>query len=955
MPDPEPHDDRFPGDGGPGRDRRPDIPESLPVIPVIDDVTYPYTIVPLLVTEEKGVRAVDQAQAGSRMVLMVTQKNHAEEDPAPEDLFDIGTVGTIIRMVKLPDQKVRILVQGTARARVLAWDGTLPFIQARIQVLEELPGEISGMQLEALMRNVVSALDTVAALGKNVSQEVMIIAASLDDPGRLSDLVASNLSLKVEDAQEILAILDPSRRLRRVHELLTREIEILTVQKQISTQAKDAVDKGQREFFLRQQLKAIQAQLGEGNQLAEDIRQYRRKAGAAKMPGEAREEFDRQVHRLERMVPDLAEAATVRTFLDWMVALPWAAPTVDNLNLREARRILDEDHYGLGKVKDRIVEHLAVRKLKQDSKGPILCFVGPPGTGKTSLGKSIARALGRSFVRLSLGGVHDEAEIRGHRRTYVGAMPGRIIQGIHQAKSNNPVFMMDEVDKLVGWRNPVGRFSDLGRINDLVLDTLAEAWAANHGGANLWADKTVKFLDPCTKSGVFLREITSRLNKGLESEIPNLEARVNHILTSQVFGIGITRITSLLARRSLYCSKHATGKHSVVKGFAGDDGNMWFQRTEHSWKDGKCKFCGANRLAYDRGPELESHAYAFIHTDNIKTRISEIFGQDMQFDVIIGNPPYLYSAGQVNLEYFTKKYKLAQYQTDFYVYFIDRSLSLSNPGSMFSFIIPDSWLNSEYFSKVRNHLLEKHNIKSISIFDYPVFDKVTIENSIFLVDVSGPPSLISIDRFFTPKIHETINEIDPNQCIVDGLINPRKNSNFDKIIKKMEYDSEPLSQDFKINRGIHAYRTDGYGKSKFGTGPQTLKDKEVCSYHADRPLDDTYLLEIKGKHVDRFTFSSNDTYISYGPWLAEPRSPEFFFKPKLAIRKIIGTKLHGMLFEGAVALDQSLYIIISERDDIDELKHILGILLSRICSWYLVNKYSIHDKLYPWFTKKVRV
>ncbi len=448
MPDPEPHDDRFPGDGGPGRDRRPDIPESLPVIPVIDDVTYPYTIVPLLVTEEKGVRAVDQAQAGSRMVLMVTQKNHAEEDPAPEDLFDIGTVGTIIRMVKLPDQKVRILVQGTARARVLAWDGTLPFIQARIQVLEELPGEISGMQLEALMRNVVSALDTVAALGKNVSQEVMIIAASLDDPGRLSDLVASNLSLKVEDAQEILAILDPSRRLRRVHELLTREIEILTVQKQISTQAKDAVDKGQREFFLRQQLKAIQAQLGEGNQLAEDIRQYRRKAGAAKMPGEAREEFDRQVHRLERMVPDLAEAATVRTFLDWMVALPWAAPTVDNLNLREARRILDEDHYGLGKVKDRIVEHLAVRKLKQDSKGPILCFVGPPGTGKTSLGKSIARALGRSFVRLSLGGVHDEAEIRGHRRTYVGAMPGRIIQGIHQAKSNNPVFMMDEVDKL---------------------------------------------------------------------------------------------------------------------------------------------------------------------------------------------------------------------------------------------------------------------------------------------------------------------------------------------------------------------------------------------------------------------------------------------------------------------------------------------------------------------------
>jgi ATP-dependent Lon protease len=227
-----------------------------------------------------------------------------------------------------------------------------------------------------------------------------------------------------------------------------REIELLTVQQQINTQAKDEIDKGQREYFLRQQLKAIQTQLGEGNQLAEDIRQYVLKANEAKMPREAREEFDRQVRRLERMVPDLAEAATVRNYLDWMVSLPWAIQTQDNMNLKEARRILDEDHYGLKKVKERIIEHLAVRKLKPDSKGPILCFVGPPGTGKTSLGKSIARALGKKFVRLSLGGVHDEAEVRGHRRTYVGAMPGRIIQGIHQGKSNNPVFMMDEVDKL---------------------------------------------------------------------------------------------------------------------------------------------------------------------------------------------------------------------------------------------------------------------------------------------------------------------------------------------------------------------------------------------------------------------------------------------------------------------------------------------------------------------------
>jgi ATP-dependent Lon protease len=304
------------------------------------------------------------------------------------------------------------------------------------------------VQLEALTRNVSAALDKVASLGKNISQEVMIIAANLDDPGRLADLVAGNLSIRVEEAQEILSIQDPSRRLERINEILAREEELLTVQHKIDIQAKGEIDRGQREYFLRQQLKAIQRELGEGNELAEEVQNYIRRADEANLPREAREEFDRQVRRLERMVPDMAETSTVRTFLDWMVDLPWAVHSNDNLNLRKARRILDEDHYGLDKIKKRILEHLAVRKLKKDSKGPILCFVGPPGTGKTSLGKSIARTLGRSFVRLSLGGVHDEAEIRGHRRTYVGAMPGRIVQGIHQAKTNNPVFMMDEVDKI---------------------------------------------------------------------------------------------------------------------------------------------------------------------------------------------------------------------------------------------------------------------------------------------------------------------------------------------------------------------------------------------------------------------------------------------------------------------------------------------------------------------------
>ena len=427
---------------------RVDIPSLLPVLPLPDVVTYPYTIVPLLVSTEPGINAVDEALSHNRMVLLVTQRDQEGEVPTSKDMYDVGTVGVVIRMLKLPDQKVRVLVQGIARARVKGWEDKLPYMLAHIQVLEEVNREIAGVQLEALMRNVSAALEKVAALGKNISQEVMVIAANLDDPGRLADLVAGNLSLKIEEAQEILSILDPSMRLRRIHELLAREVELLTVQQEINTQAKDEIDKGQREFFLRQQMKAIQSELGEGNELAEEVRNYIKKADEANMPREAREEFDRQVRRLERMAPDMAETATVRTYLDWMVGLPWSVQTEDNLNLSKARKILNEDHYGLEKIKTRIIEHLAVRKLKKDSKGPILCFVGPPGTGKTSLGKSIARSLGRSFVRLSLGGVHDEAEVRGHRRTYVGAMPGRIIQGMRQAKSSNPVFMMDEVDKL---------------------------------------------------------------------------------------------------------------------------------------------------------------------------------------------------------------------------------------------------------------------------------------------------------------------------------------------------------------------------------------------------------------------------------------------------------------------------------------------------------------------------
>ena len=426
-----------------------EVPKTLPVLPMRDTVTFPYMIVPLVVTADKAISAVDHALTQSRMVLLAAQRTQEIERPAPKDMYEVGTVGIVIRTLKMPDQRVKVLIQGVARARVQSWDEGSSYIQARVDVLEETkPDSSSGLEIEALIRNVNAALERASSLGKDISQEFMAIAAGMEDPGRLADLAASNLSLKVEEAQDVLAILDPEKRLFRVHELLTREVELLTVQQQITSRAKKEIDKGQREYFLRQQLKAIQSELGEGGELAEEVRRYVAKADAAKLPREVREEFDRQINRLEHLHPDMSETATLRTYLDWIVALPWSTETRDNLNLRKARKILNEDHYGLERIKRRILEHLAVRKLKQDSKGPILCFVGPPGVGKTSLGRSIARSLGRNFVRVSLGGLHDEAEIRGHRRTYVGAMPGRIIQSLSQAASNNPVFMLDEVDKI---------------------------------------------------------------------------------------------------------------------------------------------------------------------------------------------------------------------------------------------------------------------------------------------------------------------------------------------------------------------------------------------------------------------------------------------------------------------------------------------------------------------------
>jgi ATP-dependent Lon protease len=431
-----------------GTEQQLQIPESLPVLPLRDIVIYPFMIVPLFVSREKSIRAVDEALGENRMIFLVSQRDLDKEEPAGEDLYATGTVAVIMRMLKLPDGRIRILVQGLSRAHVESVEDTGEFLKGRLSALDETGTSERSLEVEALVRNVRASMERATNLGKNISPEVMAIVSSLDDAGRLADLAASNLELKVEDAQSVLDIADTTARLRRVNELLNKEIEVLTVQQEINTQARADIDRSQREFFLRQQLKAIQTELGEGNELAEEVAQFREKIEAAAMPKHAEEEALRQLKKLERMHPDAAETATLRNWMEIMLDLPWSKASVDNLDLIKAQQILDEDHYGLDKVKERIVEALAVRKLKEKPKGSILCLVGPPGVGKTSLGRSIARALDRKFVRLSLGGLHDEAEIRGHRRTYVGAMPGRIIQALQQAGTNNPLIMLDEIDKV---------------------------------------------------------------------------------------------------------------------------------------------------------------------------------------------------------------------------------------------------------------------------------------------------------------------------------------------------------------------------------------------------------------------------------------------------------------------------------------------------------------------------
>ncbi|MFH0925514.1 MAG: endopeptidase La [bacterium] len=424
------------------------IPQELSLLPVRDIVIFPYMIIPLFVGRQRSIMAVDDALSKGKMIFLLTQKNSEVDDPTIDDLYKVGTVGLIMRLLKMPDGRVKILVQGLTRARLVTPIQTEPFFKVNIERIVEPEVKQRTLKLEASIRNIKSQLEESLSMGKMIVPEVVAIASNIEDPGKLADLVISNLSIKIEEMQNILETINPEERLNKVCDVLNREMQVLAMQQKINTQAKEEMDKDQREYFLRQQMKAIQHELGDIDGKAQDITELHKKIKEANMPEAVNKEAEKQLEKLERMHPDAAEAGMVRTYIEWLGDMPWDKRTTDNLDIKKASEVLDEDHYDLEKIKDRILEYLAVRRLKEKMKGPILCFVGPPGVGKTSLGKSIARALGRKFVRISLGGVRDEAEIRGHRRTYIGALPGKIIQGIKQAGVNNPVFMMDEVDKI---------------------------------------------------------------------------------------------------------------------------------------------------------------------------------------------------------------------------------------------------------------------------------------------------------------------------------------------------------------------------------------------------------------------------------------------------------------------------------------------------------------------------
>lgn len=422
------------------------IPEILPLIPLRDLILFPNLVVPLFVGRERSINALEEAMREEHLVALVTQREAEVADPGPQDIYEIGCVASIMQELKLPDGTAKALVEGQKRMRIVEWIESDPYYKVRIELIEE-PQEVT-VETEALMRALINDFERASDLGKPIPQEVLMAASTIQEPGRLADFVAFHLNLKVEEKQEILEALESTERLDKAARFLRKELEILELGTKIQDRVKDQMTKTQREYFLREQLKAIQQELGQYDEVTAEIEEYKEKIAAAHMPEGVEEKALKELGRLEKMPAAAAETSVIRTYLDWLIGLPWDIESEEKLDLVAAQEILDEDHYGLEKVKERVLEYLAVHKLTDRMRGPILCFVGPPGVGKTSIGKSIARALGREFIRMSLGGVRDEAEIRGHRRTYVGALPGRIIQSISQAGTKNPVFMMDEIDKV---------------------------------------------------------------------------------------------------------------------------------------------------------------------------------------------------------------------------------------------------------------------------------------------------------------------------------------------------------------------------------------------------------------------------------------------------------------------------------------------------------------------------
>ncbi len=424
----------------------PTIPDELPVVRLLNGVIFPGMLAPLTVTNQLDVELIDAALSDNRMIGLVAQREADDERPGPEGLYQVGLVAIIQKMIQLPNTDRRLLVRGLSRVRVLEWTQTEPFLRAKVEEIEE-PTEITDT-IRTRSQALLDLLRRLVEMAPHLPEEVFIQALNLEHPGSLADMAASVLDLSVEEREEILETIDLDARLRRVMTLVTREIEQFELQARMQQDARDELGQAQREYFLRQQLKAIQDELGEGGEERPDLVELKEKVAQARMSPEAREAADRELERLETMNPAAAEYNVTRTYLEWLVDVPWLEASDATIDVKQAQQVLDEDHYDLEDVKDRIIEYLAVRKLREEIKGPILCFVGPPGVGKTSLGKSVARATGRKFHRISLGGVRDEAEVRGHRRTYVGALPGRIIQGLRRVGVNNPVFMLDEIDKL---------------------------------------------------------------------------------------------------------------------------------------------------------------------------------------------------------------------------------------------------------------------------------------------------------------------------------------------------------------------------------------------------------------------------------------------------------------------------------------------------------------------------